>query len=135
MQFLKVNKHQTNFPLFQRTNWLYKSPTPHIYKGTQAPTRQQTFVECCLQMLPKPLDTIKTIPFNKSASTLLHRVWRYWGRTLFWLDKNRCASYLVHQQRQALSEKRIFKTINYLILNGQKKTLARIACTFLAPGV
>jgi hypothetical protein len=55
---------------------------PHIYKGTQAHTQKQTFVkECCLQTLPKPLDTIKTISFDKSASTL-HGVWRYWGMTL-----------------------------------------------------
>ena len=34
---------------------------PHIYKGTQAQSHNQTFVkECCLQTLPKPLDTIKT---------------------------------------------------------------------------
>ena len=35
----------------------------HIYKGTQAQTRQQTFVkECCLLTLPKPLTQLK--PFR-----------------------------------------------------------------------
>jgi hypothetical protein len=42
----------------------------HIYKGTQAQTQKQTFVkECCLQTLPKTVNTIKTISFDKSAST------------------------------------------------------------------
>ena len=51
----------------QRTIGLTKAP--HIYKSTQAQTQKQTFVkECCLQTLPKPIDTIKTIPFDKSAS-------------------------------------------------------------------
>ena len=55
---------------------------PHIYKGTKAQTQKPTFVkECCLQTLPKPLDTIKTIPFDKSAC-IQQGVWRYWGRTL-----------------------------------------------------
>ena len=51
------------------TNWPTKAP--NIYKGTQAQTRQRTFVkECCLQTPPKPLDTNKTNSFDKSASTL-----------------------------------------------------------------
>jgi hypothetical protein len=45
-------------------------------------TQEQTLAkEWCLQTLPKPLDTIKTISLDKSASTL-HGVWQYGGWTL-----------------------------------------------------
>lgn len=60
---------------FQRTILLDKAP--HIYGLTQL----NRFVKlCCLQTIPKPRHTIKTIPLDKSASTL-HGVLRYAGLT------------------------------------------------------